>query len=138
MDAVEKKKITQFVSDNIYEYHKAQIQKLENLNLAKYIGRKNPYLFRAKNITRADQFAESLLQAVLSSSEETTFGQFLEELAIFVAEITCGGQKSTTEGVDIDLSKDGCRYLIAVKSGKNWGNSTSTAQQKKHFERALE
>ena len=82
-------------------------------------------------------FIAALLAARLSSAEEGKFGIFLENLAIFVAESTRRGQKSGIEGIDIELPHGGVRYLIAVKSGKNWGNSTSTSKQKDNFRRAV-
>ena len=62
---------------------------------------------------------------------------FMEELAIFVAKETSNGQKSTTTGIDIELTRNGIRYLIAVKSGKNWGNASQHTALKKNFETAV-
>jgi len=45
-------------------------------------------LFRAKNILTAGELMEGLRDAFLSSSEEKLFGDFLEDLAVFVAKQT--------------------------------------------------
>lgn len=71
---------------------------------------------------------QSLLEAFLSSSEEKHFGDFLENLAVFIAVETCGGHKSTAQGVDLEFINNGVHYVVSVKSGPNWGNSS---QQKK-------
>ena len=89
---------------------------------------KNPYLFKAKNILTAEKLISGLLDAFLSSSEEKLFGDFLEELAIFVAGKTCDGHKSTAPGVDLEFSHDNIYYVVSIKSSSNWGNSS---QQRK-------
>lgn len=90
--------------------------------------RKNPYLFKAKNILTANDLVTDLLQAFLSSSEEKLFGDFLEGLAVYVAEQTCNGHKSAAQGVDLELISAGTHYIISVKSGPNWGNSSQHAK----------
>ena len=138
MDKSTRKEIEKFVNMNIGDFHSSRLRNLQKLNLDAFVKSKNPYLFRAKNVTRASEFIDGLLQARISSSEETKFGSFLEELAIFVCGITCGGQKSATTGIDIDLRKDGIRYLIAVKSGKNWSNASSMTNQRRNFKNAVQ
>lgn len=78
-----------------------------------------------------------MLDARLSSSEEGSFGNFLESLAVFVATQCGGGQKSPAAGIDIDLTKENVRYLISVKSGKNWGNSSQYKALGQHFADAV-
>mgnify|MGYP002071646612 FL=1 len=69
-----------------------------------------------------------LLSAFLSSSEEKLFGDFLEGLAVFVAERTCGGHKSTAQGVDLEFFNNGTHYVVSIKSGPNWGNSSQQSK----------
>lgn len=38
--------------------------------------------------------------------------------------MTCGGRKSTAPGVDLEFINNGIHYVISVKSGPNWGNSS--------------
>jgi hypothetical protein len=64
------------------------------------------------------------LEAFLSSSEEKLFGDFLEELAITVAGMTCRGHKSTAQGVDLEFINNNTFYVVSIKSGTNWGNSS--------------
>jgi hypothetical protein len=79
----------------------------------------------------------ALLDARLSSSEEGTFGGFLEDLAIYVAETTGGGVKSAAQGIDIETIRKDVRYLIAVKSGKNWGNADQHRRLRENFKTAI-
>lgn len=137
MDSRTRKRIEQFVNENIQSFHKKRVENLHGLTLDKLVKKKNPYLFRAKDINLASDFVAALLGAHLSSGEESSFGGFLEDLALFVAEITCDGKKSSSAGIDIDLTKDGVRYLIAVKSGNNWGNSSQYKALKSDFRDAV-
>ncbi|MGH2538469.1 MAG: PmeII family type II restriction endonuclease, partial [Candidatus Promineifilaceae bacterium] len=89
---------------------------------------KNPYLFRAKNITTAAELIDGLLTAFLSSSEEKLFGDFLEALALFIAERTVGGHKSSAPGIDLEFINRNVHYLVSIKSGPRWGNSSQHAK----------
>jgi len=123
MNPLDPGKVEEFVNHNIVEFHHRRVLSLEGLMLEKLLT-KNPYLFRAKNILTAADLISGLLEAFLSSSEEKLFGDFLEDLAIFIAEMTCGGHKSTAPGVDLEFFNKGVHYVISVKSGTNWGNSS--------------
>ena len=119
--------VRDFVNENIVDFHERRIKTLEGLSLNRLLA-KNPYLFKAKNILTAEKLVSGLLDAFLSSSEEKLFGDFLEELAIFVAGKTCDGHKSTAPGVDLEFSHDNIYYVVSIKSSSNWGNSS---QQRK-------
>ena len=116
--------VREYVSGNIGEFHAGRVRKLEDLKLNELLKRKNPYLFRAKNIGSSQELIEGFLDASLSSSEEERFGEFLEGLAIFVSAQTCDGRKSAVPGVDLEFREDGAYYLVSVKSGPNWGNNS--------------
>ena len=132
-----RKKIEGFVRENIVKFHEWRAENISGITLRKLINNKNPYLFRAKNLTVASDLISALLAARLSSAEEGKFGKFLEELAIFVAAESAGGRKSGIEGIDIELTRGDVRYLIAVKSGRKWGNAQSKAKQTQDFRRAV-
>ncbi len=106
------------------EQHQAEIlQKLEFEDLLDL----NPYFltfFRIREPISAGFLLQGLLQAFLSSSEEKLFGDFLENLAVFIAGKTCGGHKSTAPGVDLEFIHNGIHYVVSIKSGPNWGNSS--------------
>ena len=126
-----------FVSDMIAEFHKSKIKCLEQLDLNKILKSKNPYLFKAKNFGVASELVKDILDAYLYSSEEKLFGDFLEELAIFVCSKTYGGEKSPATGIDLQFDKDGIKYLVSVKSGTNWGNSSQHKRQEQDFQTAV-
>ncbi|MFQ6610725.1 MAG: PmeII family type II restriction endonuclease, partial [Fidelibacterota bacterium] len=117
-------------------FHSKRLQNLENLKLTKILKRKNPYLFKAKNILTAHDLVKTLLDAHLSSQEETIFGDFLEGLAIFINSKVFGGRKSSTEGIDLEYDDNGIRYIISIKSGPNWGNSSQVKKLRDNFKKA--
>ncbi|MCI5208818.1 MAG: cytosolic protein [Candidatus Electrothrix sp. ATG2] len=128
--------ITQYVKKNIPEFHRNRIEKLGKLELKAVLKRKNPYLFKVKNIVTASNFVETILDAYLSSQEETLFGGFLEGLAVYVCRHVYGGSKSSAEGIDLEFEKDGTRYIVSIKSGPNWGNSSQIKRMKDNFRKA--
>jgi hypothetical protein len=111
LDNLNLDKVCEFVNDNIIDFHARKISSLENLTLEKLL-KKNPYLFKAKNITTAGELISSLLNAFLSSSEEKLFGDFLEELAVFIAGQTFNGHKSSATGVDLEFFKNEVHFTI--------------------------
>ena len=131
------KKVEQYVSENISQFHEARINKLKTLKLEDLLKKKNPYMYKAKNINAPDLLVRSLASAFMSSAEETMFGDWLEGLAIFVATEVHGGRKSTADGIDLEMDKDGCHYVVSVKSGPKWSNSTSLRKQMEHFRKAI-
>jgi len=125
-----------FVENNIGDFHAKRLEKLKKLQLKQVLKRKNPYLFRAKNVLTAQELVYSILDAHLSSQEETLFGQFLEEIAIFVAKNVYGGHKSTAEGIDLEFQKGTTYYIVSIKSGPNWGNNAQQQRMKRNFMQA--
>ena len=115
--------VRDFVNDNIGGFHQRREKSLAELKLGRLLT-KNPYLFKAKDVSTASEMINGLLDAFLSSSEEQLFGGFLEGLAGFVAQQTSGGHKSTAEGVDLEFFNKGIHYVVSVKSGPNWGNAS--------------
>lgn len=125
-----------YVEDNIGNFHSKRLERLGKLELSEILKRKNPYLFKAKNILKAQDFVQTLLDAHLSSQEETIFGNFLEGLVIFINEKVYGGKKSSAEGIDLEFDKEGIWYIVAIKSGPNWGNSSQINRMKDNFKKA--
>lgn|SRR3989338_852025 len=137
MKPIRLKEVQDFVRAHIEEFHNARLQSLERTSLKELLKRKNPYLYRAKNLVTASELVSSILDAKLSSSEEEIFGQFLEHLAIFVAQKTHGATKSSAPGIDFEYQSGSKRYLVSVKSGLNWGNSSQWKALEDNFKTAM-
>jgi len=128
--------VREYVNEHIGIFHRGRITLLENAKLEKLL-KKNPYLFKAKNLVTANELIESLMEAYLSSSEEGLFGEFLENLAVFVAQKTVDGHKSAASGVDLEFIKNGIHFVVSVKSGPNWGNSSQQSKLEQDLKNAV-
>ena len=136
MKPITQQEIADYVEAHIQVFHQKRLDSLQKLKLMDVVKRKNPYLFKAKNINKASEFVETILEAFLSSQEEGIFGGFLEELAIFISSRVYGGQKSSAEGIDLEFERDDIRYIVSIKSGPNWGNSSQIAKLRDNFRKA--
>lgn len=130
------KDVTLYVEENIGTFHQKRITGLNDLKLRKVLGKKNPYLFKAKYILTAQDIIKSLTDAFISSQEETIFGDWLEGLAIFINEKVYSGRKSGISGIDLEFDKDNIRNIVTIKSGPNWGNSSQIAKMVADFKTA--
>ena len=70
--------VRNYVEANIGNFHSKRLQRLETLKLSEILKRKNPYLFKAKNILTAQDLVKTFLDAHLSSQEETIFTDQIE------------------------------------------------------------
>lgn len=136
MNKLNLKNVSQYVEENIGTFHQKRISSLDSLRLSKVLRRKNPYLFKAKNVLTAEQIVKGLVDAHISSNEETIFGDWLEGLAIFINEIVYHGWKSGIAGIDLEFDKDNRRYIVNIKSGPNWGNSSQISKMISDFKTA--
>lgn len=125
--------VSQYVENNIGTFHQKRIQSLGTLKLVNILKRKNPYLFKAKDVLTAGELVKSILDAHISSNEETIFGDWLEGLAIFINEKVYQGRKSGITNIDLEFDDAGIRYIVTIKSGPNWGNSSQIAKMKADF-----
>jgi len=113
-------------------FYKSLIEKIDGLDVVKIMKRKNPYLYRAKAMENASDIVNSVLNAFISSSEETIFGNcFFEPIAIAAS----GGNKALAEGVDIMIQDNDSNtiYAFAVKSGTSVFNADSKKRQEQNF-----
>lgn len=136
MKSLNLKDISHYVEQNIGIFHQKRIQSLDGLKLPQIIKRKNPYLFKAKYALTAEQIIKSLVDAYISSNEETVFGDWMEGLAIFINNIVFDGRKSGITGIDLEFDSQGIRNIVTIKSGPNWGNSSQVAKMVADFKTA--
>lgn len=128
--------LNHYVEQNIQNFHDKRFASLSSLKLANVLLRKNPYLFKAKNVDIAADLVKGLLDAHLSSQEETLFGSFLEGIAVFVCGKTYGGFKSHLVGIDLEFMRDESYYIVSIKSGPKWANADQQGKMKLNFAEA--
>lgn len=113
-----------YIHNNIGEgFYDKKADKIRGLSLDDVVKRKNPYLYRAKGSASAHDYISDILDATVTSGEETVFGNFLERVAIYVCERVYDGRKSGIKGLDLEFEDGTKKYLVSIKSGPNWGNS---------------
>ncbi len=125
-----------YISENLGIFYAKRLEALSKLKLDDLLKRKNPYLFRSKDVQEVSSLISAQLDAHLSSQEEGLFGNFLEGLAVFVAGVVHNGKKSGIEGIDLEFDKGDTRYIVSIKSGPNWGNSSQVKQLESNFRKA--
>lgn len=124
MEKLNVQDVIHYVEQNIGIFHQKRIQSLDSLKLTDVLKRKNPYLFKAKNVLTSGDIVKGIVDAHISSSEEGIFGDWLEGLAIFINGKVYNGKKSGMKGIDLEFDLDSIRYIVSIKSGPNWGNSS--------------
>lgn len=136
MKKINLKDVSQYVEKHIGIFHEKRILSLDSLKLSEVLKRKNPYLFKAKYVLTAEQIIRGLVDAHISSSEEGIFGDWLEGLAIFINHKVYNGKKSGIIGIDLEFDANDNRYIVNIKSGPNWGNSSQIAKMISDFKTA--
>jgi hypothetical protein len=112
----------------ITPFYNIRLKGLNSLSLAE--------LIKAKNIELAQDLVKSIVDAFLSSQEETMFGNLLEGFAIYVSSRLYGGFKSKLPSLDLEFERDDYYYIVGIKSGINWGNSDQINGMKNNFKAA--
>ena len=123
-----------YLSDHVITpFYRSRFDKLNSLKLKDVLKRKNPYLFKAKNIELAADLVKGIVDAYLSSQEEGIFGNLLEGFAIHVSKTLYGGFKSELKSVDLEFKREDKYFMVSVKSGTNWANSDQIAAMRNNF-----
>jgi hypothetical protein len=115
MKSLNLNEVIKYVEVHISEFHDKRLLKIKQLALNEILRRKNPYLFKAKSLLKAQDLVENILDAYLSSQEETLFGEFMEGLAIFIASQTVDAHKSAFVGIDMQFERNDTIYLVEIK-----------------------
>ncbi len=129
---MEPEQLKRIIQGCLSNFCRARITALGDLDLKKVLRRKNPYLFRASGISSAAEMVEQLLNAHVSSSDETIFGNlFFEPIckAITKAPIAAAA------GADFVMETDTTYEVIALKSGPNIFNSSQSKKQEDDFDK---
>ncbi|NUM37438.1 MAG: cytosolic protein [Candidatus Brocadiae bacterium] len=125
-----------YLTSLVSGFHKTRLEKIQELDLQDILKRKNPYLYKAKNIETGEGLVKSILDAYLSSQEETIFGNLLEKFAIYIAKNLYSGFKSSFQSIDLEFEKENTYYIVSIKSGPHWGNRDQISRMKSSFKEA--
>jgi hypothetical protein len=135
-NVIEEDALTKKTIELLEDFHARRLAKLEGIKLA-HLLKKNPYLYRSIGHSAAADYIKATLDALVSSSDETIFGNvFFEPLAKWAAQQAYAGNDGVTvqvgggAGFDVSIETPTDYKAIAVKSGVNIFNSQSDKQQK--------
>jgi len=128
--------ISSFIEKKFNDFFVQQLQELKSLTLPKLLHNENPYLLSGRNIFSVQDLIVSILDSRLFLQEELFFNSVSKELAIFINSKVYGGKKSSAEGIDLEFERDGILYIVAIKSGPNWGNSSQIKRMVDNFKKA--
>jgi len=128
--------LKEFVGETVADFHKRRLQRISSLKLEDVLARKNPYLLRARSPDSPRALVTDLLDSHLAPQEAGIFGSVMEQLALEVCRRKYGGRKSAVEGIDMEFERDGTRYIVSIKSGPNWGNSSQIKKMRDYFRKA--
>jgi hypothetical protein len=95
-----------------------------------------PFSCRSMHGKASGQIVQELLDSVLDRADENFVEVLLPGLARHIA-LQSGYVCNPDAGVDIEMERDGKRYLIAVKSGKAWGDATQHKKLRENFASAV-
>jgi len=128
-------KYYEVVNKALKNFYDRRIEIVSKADIFKIIKQKNPYLYRAFGTNDAHNFVESILYDSQTSSDETIFGDFFEEVAIGVS---ANGRKSSANSIDLEIWSDDQTQvkLYAVKSGTKVFNAQSRDKQRQAFAEA--
>ncbi len=123
-------KLEKLISECLDDFYQRRFNNLKKLRLRKILGRKNPYLFRALGIEQASEIVTRLLEAFISSSDETIFGDsYFEKIARNLPNI----QVSDAKGVDLMVEDKKTIHAYALKSGPNPFSASQKERQNTEF-----
>ncbi|HEY9285261.1 MAG TPA: PmeII family type II restriction endonuclease [Pyrinomonadaceae bacterium] len=127
-----------FLADNVVTpfYYERLMYLRCRMSLPRVLSGKNPYLLKAKNVSSPDELVRGVVDAFLSSQEETMFGNRLESFAIHVSHKLHGGFKSELPCVDLEFQRGDEYFIVGIKSGIKWGNSDQINRMKDNFKAA--
>ncbi|MCX6645895.1 MAG: PmeII family type II restriction endonuclease [bacterium] len=113
---------------NFYARRKSS---LNDLDFTKVLKRKNPYMFRAKGIPNVGELVGELLNAYVSSSDESMFGdEFFEP----ICQAASNANIAASKGVDFIIESSDSYQAISLKSGPNAFNSDQVSKLNQRFE----
>ncbi len=143
MQHITQESLEAYVTHLLNVFYSKRIASLQKLELRTVLLKKNPYLHRAIGTGDASEIVENLLNASISSSDETIFGNdFFEPLSLWVAKQAnaddpeVSARTSSAPGADIEVERDRRISLYAVKSGTSVFNGSSKKKQREEFQQA--
>jgi hypothetical protein len=128
----------EFLRSSFYQSSMSRSAEYDELTLDRLLlSQDNIFALRSLGSESAGRMISYLMQSLEVKLDGRVIRNLLRELASYVAVQSGRATKSGITGIDIELERDSKRYLIAVKSGKAWGNATQHKKLRDNFQTAV-
>ena len=130
MVTISSDKLESLIEKCLNDFYQRRFDNLKKLRLRSVLARKNPYLFSALGTEQASEIVIQILEAYISSSDETIFGEaYFEQISRNLPSI----QVSDAKGVDLLVQEEKVIHAYALKSGPNPYNASQKERQNTEF-----
>ena len=129
-------RICQFLAAQFAKSSKKLIKALQCFSLEQALSQKC-YYWISRQSGSAGEIVRNLFDEYLGVIEEGIFEDIQRELAVFVAMYVYKGRRSDLQGIDLEFDKDNVRYIVSIKSGPHWGNSSQIKKLENDFKLAM-
>lgn len=133
MDNLGFKEISTYAEKSIVEFHQARFDNLKCLVLGNVLKNKDFEFFHSICLLTSGLIINCCVEHHIYLAESRLFERWLVNLAIFINKESYGGWKSGIQGIDLEFDNEGCRYIVAIKSGPNWANRSQIEKMKTDF-----
>lgn len=122
--------LSKLIEKCLTDFYDRRFKAIDDLDLKKILSRKNPYLFRAIGTEQASEIVKQILQAYMSSSDETIFGDaYFEQIAQNLPNVVA----SDGAGADFKIEDETTIRDYSLKSGPNPFNAAQREKQNTQF-----
>ena len=121
MEQLNLKDVTQYVEENIGAFHQKRIAGLKDLKLKKVLGKKNPYLFKAKYVLTAQDIIKSFTDALYLHKKKQFLVTGSRDLQYLLMEKFIRAENQEFQVLILEFDKDNIRYIVTIKSGTKLG-----------------
>jgi len=136
MEAENLKEIEYFVDKLMAEFYRRTREFLESLSFQELMVT-NPYMLGITGTMLAAQIVQRFVDMAIAKRQEELVERFFADLALFVANQTFGGYKSSAHGVNFEFLDGGVHYLVSMRSGPEWGSSSQQAELAQDLKEAV-
>ncbi len=134
-DAHDSGDLKQVVRQCLDSFYTKKLKSLRSLTLTNLLLRKNPYLYRALGIQEPSELVAAMVDAYISSSDETIFGKaFFEEVVLQYGKV----RRSGITGTDFIRETEQDYVVISLKSGPHAFSASQYDKQNADFTKVFQ
>jgi hypothetical protein len=136
MNPVKPKEVELFADKMLADLFRQSRDYLSHLGFEEFIA-VSPFTLLLRDMSNVGEIVISLLDISISKKQEEIISSLFADFAAFIVNKSCNGYKSTEQGVDLEFINRGIHYVVSVKSGTNWGNSSQQNKLEQDLKNAV-